>query len=99
MAKAPIARQPSQVDLAGLAAAHAAARLHGTLDEAMRSPLLARCLAVTAEALAGRPRHPNDYRPPAVAPPHAAIADRPTPTHTHMPARDVKRRSAGDTDD
>lgn len=39
---------------AQLAKAHTAARLSGPLDVALRSPLLARCLALTAEAMAAR---------------------------------------------
>lgn len=77
-----------------LAQAHAEAALRGTLDEAMRSPLLARCLEITALALA----HPRvgELRPPPAAPPRLLPAAR-TP-YTTLP-RDHKRASAADIDE
>lgn len=79
-----------------LAQAHAAARLRGTLADAMRSPVLARCLEITALALS-QPRA-DRYRPPPAAPPadakFHAHPDKFTP-----PRRDIKRASAGDEDE
>lgn len=77
-----------------LAQAHAESGLRGTLTDAMRSPVLARCLEITALAMA----HPraDRYRPPPAAPPRRLAADR-TP-YTTLP-RDYKRASAADTDE
>jgi hypothetical protein len=77
-----------------LTQAHAAADLRGTLAEAMRSPVLARCLEITALALA----HPRagEFRPPPAAPPLRLPAAS-TP-YTTLP-RDYKRASAADIDE
>ncbi|QKH37302.1 hypothetical protein FOC84_21125 [Achromobacter pestifer] len=77
-----------------LAQAHAAADLHGSLAEAMRSPVLARCLEITALALA----HPRagEVRPPPAAPPLRLSAAR--SPYTKLP-RDYKRASAADTEE
>ncbi len=79
-----------------LAKAHAAARLRGTLADALRSPVLARCLEITALALA-QPRA-DRYRPPPAAPPPPAQS----PTRSHQlkrPRCDIKRASAGDKEE
>ncbi|CAO3871904.1 hypothetical protein [Achromobacter mucicolens] len=79
-----------------LSQAHAAARLRGTLADAMRSPVLARCLEITALALS-QPRA-DRYRPPPAAPP--AIAARTAHNDQFAPPRrDYKRASAADTED
>lgn len=79
-----------------LAQAHDAAHLRGTLAEAMRSPVLAHCLEITALALS-QPRAGRN-RPPPAAPPASpnflAHPDQFTP-----PRRDIKRASAGDEDE
>ncbi|APX77309.1 hypothetical protein BUW96_22385 [Achromobacter insolitus] len=79
-----------------LAQAHDAAHLRGTLAEAMRSPVLARCLEITALALS-QPRA-DRYRPPPAAPP--AI---PAPTkqsdQLKTPRPDFKRACAADKDE
>jgi hypothetical protein len=78
-----------------LAHAHGAARLRGSLAGAMQSPTLARCLEITALALA-QPRA-DRYRPPPAAPPPAL------PPHSihqqRQPFRDLKRASAADKDE
>lgn len=79
-----------------LAQAHAAARLRGTLADALRSPALARCLEITALALS-QPRA-DRYRPPPAAPP-AQSQILAHPDHFTPPCRDVKRASAGDKDE
>lgn len=78
-----------------LAQAHVAARLRGTLAEALESPLLARCLVLTAEALTTQRGAP--YRPLPAAPPHGRVAQQP-PIHT-SPRRDFKRASAADSEE
>lgn len=78
-----------------LAHAHAKADLRGTLAEAMRSPLLARCLEITAQALA-RPRA-GQLRPPSAAPPGSPALQAPN-QHKNQ-CRDFKRASAADKDD
>lgn len=82
--------------MAELARAHDESGLRGSLADALQSPLLARCLALTAEAIAARA---PDYRPPPAAPPRWPV--RPITTHHHdnHPRRDVKRASAGDKED
>ncbi|WP_143277355.1 hypothetical protein [Bordetella genomosp. 9] len=78
--------------------AYAASNLHVPLPDALRNPLLARCLEITAEALASR-AHPNEFRPP---PAEALVLDPPGSTRTnHNPqaALDFKRACAGDVDD
>ena len=77
-----------------LAHAHGAARLCGTLTDAMQSPTLARCLEITALALA----HPRagEVRPPPAAPP-LRLPTASTP-YTTLP-RDYKRASAADSDE
>lgn len=75
-----------------LAQAHAAARLRGTLADALRSPVLARCLEITAEAMAA------DHTQPVMSPfvrCDRSVSPRTKPT---PPRRDVKRESAGDMD-
>ncbi|EGP47800.1 MULTISPECIES: hypothetical protein [Achromobacter] len=79
-----------------LAQAHAAARLRGTLADALRSPALARCLEITALALS-QPRA-DRYRPPPAAPP-AQSQFLAHPDHFTPPRRDIKRASAGDKDE
>lgn len=81
---------------AQLAQAHSAARLQGTLAEAMRSPILARCLEITALAFV-QPRA-DRYRPPPAAPPQAARLPA-HPAQFTQPRRDIKRASAGDEDE
>lgn len=78
-----------------LAQAHAAAHLRGTLAEAMRSPVLARCLEITALALS-QPRA-DRYRPPPAAPPSALLLH--VTNQQEQPIRDFKRASAADKDD
>lgn len=79
-----------------LAQAHAAARLSGTLAEAMRSPVLARCLVITALALS--PPRADRYRAPPAAPPaHSRLPAQ--PKQFTQPRRDIKRASAGDEDE
>lgn len=86
---------PTPITAAQLADAHAAARLSIPLDDAMRSPVLARCLEITAEVLVADPDLLIDrsyqYRQ-WVAPPVREVGDNP-------PARDIKRAAAGDEDD
>ena len=80
-----------------LAQAHAAARLHGTVADAMRCPVLARCLEITAEALRS-PRH-GALSPPAAGPPqhgHPHLTEAPTTT---PPRRDYKRLCAADNEE
>ncbi|SAI47609.1 Uncharacterised protein [Bordetella ansorpii] len=94
--------RPRPATPAQLARAYDVARLRGTLAEALRSPLLARCLELTAEALAADQPRPNDYRPPPVAPPPEParpVSTRITNTPDNPPRRDVKRASAGDLDE
>lgn len=79
-----------------LAQAHAAARLRGTLADALRSPALTRCLEITAQALA-RPRA-GQLRPPPAAPPTATYPSTPTPRPI-PPRCDFKRASAADKDE
>lgn len=81
---------------APLAQAHSAAGLRGTLADAMRSPVLARCLEITAQALS-QPRA-DRYRPPPAAPP-AWSRSAAQPGHFTPPRRDIKRASAGDEDE
>lgn len=79
-----------------LAQAYAAADLRGTLAEAMRSPVLARCLEITALALAHPPA--DRYRPPPAGPP--AVADPTAQRHQFSsPRRDYKRASAADIEE
>lgn len=79
-----------------LAQAHAAADLPGTLADATRSPVLARCLEITALALS-QPRA-DRYRPlPAAPPARSQFAAQ--PDHFTPPRRDIKRASAGDEDE
>lgn len=78
-----------------LAQAHAAARLHGTLADALRSPALARCLEITAQAMA-QPRA-GQLRPPPAAPPTAAHFQ--ANDHQKQLCRDFKRASAADKDE
>lgn len=87
---------------AQLAQAHLAAGLSIPLDVALRSPLLARCLALTAEALgASVPTRPN--APTHSTDPHVKSRTKPAqPGSPIQPApkrRDVKRASAGDIED
>lgn len=78
-----------------LARAHAAARLRGTLADAMCCPAVARCLEITAVALAVPRAHA--VRPPPGAPPKAY--EHPAePKQTH-PRRDFKRACAADNDE
>lgn len=79
-----------------LTEAHAAADLCGTLADAMRTPVLARCLEITALALA-RPRT-DRYRPPPAAPPSPAEPSA-LPAQTTTSRRDYKRASAADTEE
>lgn len=74
-----------------LIAAHRAAALAGSLDEALANPLLARCLAITAAALN---REPAPSTGPVRLPATAAA-------RIYKPAagRDFKRACAADTDD
>lgn len=81
---------------ADLQRAHDAAALRGTLDEALQSPLLTRCLEITARALS-QPRA-DRYRPPPAAPP-AQSQILAHPDHFTPPRRDIKRASAGDKDE
>lgn len=78
-----------------LAQAHAAARLRGTLADALRSPALARCLEITAQAMA----HPRvgQLRPPPAAPPTSAHFQ--ANDHQKQLCRDFKRASAADKDE
>lgn len=76
--------------------AHVAARLRGTLADAMQSPTLARCLEITALALA-LPRV-DHYHPPPAAPPTPARSAA-HPDQFKPPCRDIKRTSAGDEDE
>ena len=78
-----------------LAQAHAAAHLRGTLAEAMRTPVLARCLEITALALS-QPRA-DRYRPPPAAPPSASSSQ--ATKHQKQPCRDFKRASAADKEE
>ncbi|MFU1906022.1 hypothetical protein ACLRAJ_08385 [Bordetella avium] len=90
---------PGAATPAQLARAHAAARLRGTLADALRSPVLARCLEITAEALAtnlvqrGAP-HPQ----PAALQPAVPVLPVSPRIKLTQPRRDVKRESAGDMD-
>jgi hypothetical protein len=73
--------------------ARAAARLDISLDDALRSPALARCLEITAEVMAVDPdlvRGRNERRVPEVAQTRSVAA---------APVIDVKRVAAGDRDD
>ena len=86
---------PTPVTAAQLADAHAASRLSIPLVDAMRSPVLARCLEITAEVLVADPDLLIDRRHQHrqwAAPPAREISDNP-------PARDIKRAAAGDEDD
>lgn len=78
---------------ADLQKAHDAADLRGTLDEALQSPLLTRCLEITARALAGR----ADSSPTPAA---GAPMGRPARPSQHSAALrpDFKRASAADVD-
>ncbi|MFY3158743.1 hypothetical protein ACOTFR_04935 [Achromobacter xylosoxidans] len=79
-----------------LAQAHAAARLRGTLADALRSATLARCLEITAQAMT-QPRA-GQLRPPPAAPPVAIRP--PSPAPRPIPPRcDFKRASAADQDE
>lgn len=87
---------------AQLAQAHTAARLSGPLDVALRSPLLARCLALTAEAMAGRVEFRLDPHAYATAQRVMPSSNQAQPSPSIPPAplrRDLKRASAGDTED
>lgn len=79
-----------------LAHAHGAARLRGTLADAMQSPMLARCLKITALVLA-QPRADRYGPPPAAPPPGPKFLAQ--PDHFTPPRRDIKRASAGDEDE
>ncbi|SOE50898.1 hypothetical protein [Orrella dioscoreae] len=84
---------PSSTSLAELSKAHAAANLRGTLDDALQSPLLARCLAITAEALATMPIHTSHRSQSRTSTASVRAVSTTSPRH------DVKRTSAGDKDD
>lgn len=78
-----------------LADAHAASRISISLDDAMRSPVLARCLEITAGVLVADPGLliDRDYLyQQRIAPPAREASDSP-------PVRDIKRAAAGDEDD
>lgn len=81
---------------ADLQKAHDAAALRGTLDEALQSPLLTRCLEITALALS-QPRADRYHPPPAAPPAQSQILAH--PDHFTPPRRDIKRASAGDKDE
>ncbi|MCH1988935.1 hypothetical protein [Achromobacter xylosoxidans] len=78
-----------------LAQAHAAARLRGTLADALRSPALARCLEITAQAMT-QPRA-GQLRPPPAAPP--SVSPLQATDHQKQLCRDFKRASAADKDE
>lgn len=77
---------------ADLQQAHDAADLRGTLDEALRHPLLRRCLEITARALESQTV--NTESKPVVVP--RQIHGRKEAT---APAKDFKRACAGDLDE
>ena len=83
---------PQQIELA-----YTESDLRISLADALRNPLLARCLEITAEALARR-AHPNEFRPPP-APSLAYDLLRPTPGNHPPPLPDFKRACAGDKDE
>lgn len=81
---------------AQLEQALAAARLDMPLGDAMRSPAVARCLEITAEALLNDSDF-NSSRPS----PSGRIYPTPQPVAAHEPSPriDVKRAAAGDKDE
>ncbi len=72
--------------------AHDAADLRGTLDEALRHPLLRRCLEITARALQSQTTN-TESKPAVVLYP---FKGRKALT---APAKDFKRACAGDLDE
>ncbi|NYT62398.1 hypothetical protein H0A66_08745 [Alcaligenaceae bacterium] len=81
---------------AQLADAHTASRLSISLDDAMRSPALARCLEITAGALVAGPGlliERDSLYQQRITPPAR------DPSDNSPPARDIKRAAAGDEDD
>jgi hypothetical protein len=76
---------------AQLATAHRDAGLTGSLDDALRSPLLARCLAIQAEAI--------ERGFDATAATAASPASVPHPHQPKAPRHDFKRACAADMDD
>jgi hypothetical protein len=83
---------------AELAKAHAAARLRGTLDEALRSALLTRCLELTAKALASI-SHSDAYGQARKIPLTSDWDGLARASVKHMknsPGHDFKRASAAD---
>lgn len=80
---------------AQLADAHAASRLSIPLDDALRSPALARCLEITAEVLVADPSVVNDDHYQGMR----SVKRRARNPPEGSPVRDVKRAAAGDEDD
>jgi len=78
---------------ADLQRAHAAAKLRGTLEEALQCPLLRRCLEITAHALVAVPC--LDHLPEASEP--ASLSQR-HPKPNAAPRPDFKRVCAADLD-
>lgn len=89
---------PGSATLAQLARAHAAARLRGTLADSLRSPVLARCLEITAEALATNRAQCGAIHQPATLGAAEPVLPVPPRIKSTLPRRDVKRESAGDLD-
>ncbi|MCD0498560.1 hypothetical protein LP085_17010 [Achromobacter sp. MY14] len=79
-----------------LAQAHAESGLRGTLTDAMRSPVLARCLEITALALAHT--RADRYRPLPAAPP-STLAIKAQSHRFNTPRPDFKRACAADKDE
>ncbi len=77
---------------ADLQKAHDAAALRGTLDEALQIPLLARCLEITARALAHRAAH-------AVPKPRVAPRQAEGRKVGKASGKDFKRACAADLDE
>lgn len=76
--------------------AYVEANLRVSLADALRDPLLARCLEITAEALA---HLQGDQMPPPAAAPPRPLLPAPHSTLTNYPRRDFKRACAADRDE
>ncbi|WP_312438603.1 hypothetical protein [Achromobacter sp.] len=79
-----------------LAQAHAAANLRGTLADALQSPVLARCLEITAIALTLPAASRHKPQQGSTAAPPKSQTER---FHFTPPRHDIKRASAADKDE